>query len=239
MSFNYKYHINDVSENIVFMMCESLINEPFDAATNEYGNSHTHYRANGLKGLDGVAQGFGEEFYGLLGTVPVATMTRDSDAYSATVNSKMWVPSFMEIYGRYPIGANNDPYSAEKDDDAVKNMWKRLNPSSDDYIPTIEGHQFDLFKKLSGDALYEARKRYTLSRETCQWYLRTMSLFNKTGVTLQVFYVPRSTSADTVLDVATDVNSTVDIPTEDNPTTQPVFCFRIDGTQVAATESAK
>lgn len=222
VSFNYRYHNNDVSENIVFMMCESIINEPFDAETNEYGSSRMRAWA------ELVAREFGDEFYGLLGIAPVATMTRDFRAYSATANSKMWIPSFMEIYGRYPIGANNDLYSAEKDDDAVKNMWKRINPNSVDYKPDIEGQQFDLFKKLTGNDLYEARKRYTLSRETCQWYLRTMSLFKKSGKTLQVFYVPRSTSAKTVLDVAADVNSTVDIPTEDNPTTQPVFCFRID-----------
>ena len=221
VSFNYRYSNSDVSENIVFMMCESIINEPFDDDSNEYGSSNLHRWANGD---NGVAKGFGNEFYNLLGTVPVATMTRDFNAYSATVSSKMWVPSFMEIYGRYPIGANNNKYSDESDDAAVIAMWKRLNPNSEYYRPDIEGQQFDLFKKLSGDDLYKARKRYTLAHETCQWYLRTMSLFVKEGVPLEVFYVPRETSADTKLDVTKAVDSITD-----NPTTQPVFCFRIDG----------
>lgn len=239
VSFNYRYSNDDVSENIVFMMCESIINEPFDDETNEYWNSHVYARS------EDVARGFGEEFYDLIGTVPVATMTRDFNSYSATVNSKMWVPSFMEIYGRYPIGANNSNYSAESQDDDVIAMWKRLNPNSGVdpetgtayYRLDIEGQQFDLFKKLTGDDLYKARERRTLDGYTCQWYLRTMSLFVKDGVPLEVFYVPRSTSADTKLDVATAVNSTVDIPTEDNPTTQPVFCFRIDDRENNVVES--
>ena len=221
VSFNYRYHNNDVSENIVFMMCESIINEPFDDNTNEYGSSHVHTRS------EDVANGFGEEFYNLLGTVPVATMTRDFNAYSDTVDSKLWVPSFMEIYGRYPIGADDSSgtfreYSASSDD-TVKTMWKRLNPSSDDYRPDIEGQQFGLFKNLSGDDLYSARKRYTLTGDTCQWYLRTMSLFSESGVPPEVFYVPRETSADTKIDVAKAANSITS-----DPTTQPVFCFRID-----------
>lgn len=226
VSFNYRYSNSDVYENIVFMMRESIINETFDDTTNVYGSSRVRVRA------DDVANGFGKEFYDLIGIVPVTTMTRNFNAYSDTVNSKMWIPSFMEIYGRYPIGANNNKYSDESDDADVIAMWKRLNPNSgvdpatgtEYYRPDIEGQQFDLFRKLSGDDLYEARKRYTLTGNTCQWYLRTMSLFVKDGVPLEVFYVPHETSDTTKLDVAKAVNSVTT-----NPTTQPVFCFRIDG----------
>ena len=228
VSFNYRYSNSDVSENIVFMMCESIINEPFDYETDEMATNV--YGSSSIKDLaEQVANGFGSDFYNLIGTVYVATMTRDFNAYSATVESKLWVPSFMEIYGRYPIGANNDIYSAETQDQAVVDMWKRLNPNSDYYRPDIEGQQFDLFKKLSGDDLYKARKRYTLAHETCQWYLRTMSLFVKDGVPLEVFYVPHETSADTKLDVTKAANSITS-----DPTTQPVFCFRIDDVAASA-----
>lgn len=232
VSFNYRYSNEDVSENIVFMMCEAIINEPFDDKTDEMATNV--YGSSSVKDLaEQVANGFGSDFYKLLGTVPVATMTSDPNSYSATVYSKMWVPSFMEIYGRYPIGANGPGGTFHAYSDAI-DMWKRINPNSVDYKPDIEGHQFDLFKKLTGNDLYEARKRYILDHvTTCQWYLRTMSLFS--DVPKEVFYVPRTTSSKTKLDVTKTVNS---ITTD--PTTQPVFCFRIDNTQAAAAvESAQ